>query len=125
MEDSDRFLVLRATLRSQGAVKRDGQHPAVALSLRRTHVGSAGGSPMATLRPGVSIYAVLECVRSAGGEPKKLSSEDRVIPIPLDDDVDIGRHHQPANFFENLLQSESRWLTFISRSHCRVRLQRL
>merc|ERR1712072_1000797 len=87
-------------------------------------MGSAVAN-MSTIRPGVSVYAVLECVKSAGGDIGRLNSDDRVIPIPMEEEVDIGRHHQPPNFFENLLQGESRWLTFISRSHCRVMLQRL
>lgn len=109
-------------------MKAEGQHPAVALSLRRSTVGSGGGTPiahMSTIRSGVSVYAVLECVHSAGGDPRQLAGDDRAIPIPMEEEVDIGRHHQPPNFFENLLKGEARWLTFISRSHCRVMLQRL
>lgn len=127
-EDDRRFLIMRVTLRSRGAVTNDGQHPAVALSLHRSSRGPGAGSPvdaMATLRPGTNIYAVLECVHSSGRDVRKLSSQDRVIPIPMEEEVDVGRQHQPPNFFENLLQGESRWLTFISRSHFRVQLQRL
>merc|ERR1712187_97878 len=94
---------------------------------RRSTVGG-GGSPianMSTIKPNTSVAAVLECVKSAGCDPMKLASDERVIAIPLEEPVDVGRHHQPPNFFEQLLRGDNRWLTFISRTHCRLLLQRL
>lgn len=124
MDDSPRFLVLKVTLRSRGAVQAEGVHPAVALSMRRSTQG-ASASPVAALSTlGGGVLAVLECIASAGGDVSKLTTEERIIAMPLDKAVDIGRHHQP-NFYEKLLKDDSRWLTFISRSHCRAVLQRL
>jgi len=125
-DDSQRFLVLRVTLRSRGAVRAEGRHPALDNHRKRSAV--PGGPPivdhMATIKPAQMVAAVLECVHSVGGDPLRLTQDERAIAIPVDENVEIGRHHQP-NFYERLLQGDNRWLQFISRSHCRVILQRL
>lgn len=127
--DAPCFLVLRVTLRSRGAVASEGAHPAVMLSLQKRNSGysSSGNSLMSqapTVKSPAAVVAVLECVKAVGGDCGKLPSDQRVIPIPLDEIVEIGRQHQPSYFFEQLLQADSRWLSFISRTHCRVSLQR-
>eukprot|EP00427_Karlodinium_veneficum_P023948 CAMPEP_0169110898 /NCGR_PEP_ID=MMETSP1015-20121227/26767_1 /TAXON_ID=342587 /ORGANISM="Karlodinium micrum, Strain CCMP2283" /LENGTH=710 /DNA_ID=CAMNT_0009172739 /DNA_START=126 /DNA_END=2257 /DNA_ORIENTATION=+ len=127
-EDGQCFLVLRVRLRSQAVVTREGRHPAILAALQRRSVrssGSGGHESVSTLRPG-DVTAVLECVYSAGGDVAKLPPDAAAaIPIKLDAQVDVGRQHQSASFFETLLQGQTRWLTFISRSHCRLHLQRV
>mmetsp|Transcript_50533 Transcript_50533/g.149020 ORF Transcript_50533/g.149020 Transcript_50533/m.149020 type:complete len:114 (-) Transcript_50533:3-344(-) len=39
----------------------------------------------------------------------------------MDETLEVGRQHQHS-FFDKLLQADPYWLTFISRSHCRVTL---
>jgi len=125
-KDAHQFLVLRVTLRSKEQVRRDGPHPAAARRSSRPSGGS-GMDQMSTIRPpgNSGMVAVLECTFSRGGDLSRLPSDSRAIPIELDVPIDIGRQHQPPNFFETLLHRETRWLNFISRSHCRVILQRL
>lgn len=127
------FLVLRVTLRSRAAVQAEGPHPALQDS--RQPVPTMG--PAATLaRPGISgsdgpvanagaVAAVLECVRAVGNENlSAISPESRVVVLPAGEKpVDIGRQHQ-MGFFEQLLCEDSKWLTYISRTHVRVSLSR-
>lgn len=124
-DDAPRFLVLRVTLRSRGAVATEGAHPAIMLALQKKSTMPGYGSMAPTVRQTTSVVAVLECVYSVGGDPSNLRPDSRAIAIALNEPVDIGRQHQPANFYETLLQADTRWLTFISRSHCRGVLQRV
>jgi len=138
--DSDpRFLMLRLRMRSQAEVAAEGSHPAVALTLAASAAAAAAtagpGMAMGRQRSGpnstpqyampqttpASVAGVLECVRVLGTEVKGIPPEARVIALPLDDPIEVGRSHQ-LGFFESLLQAEPQWLSFISRTHCRVQL---
>jgi len=128
-EGAPRFLVLRVTLRSRGAVATEGAHPAIMLSLQKRNSGysttGASLSQAPTIRSASAVVAVLECAHSVGGDTAKLPPDQRIIPIPMDETVEIGRQHQNPYFYEQLLQADNKWLSFISRTHCRVSLQRV
>jgi len=64
---------------------------------------------------------VLECTKCINLDPTTLPRELRTIVLWLQQPLDIGRQHQP-HLFDTLLQQDSFWLSFISRSHCRVLL---
>jgi len=72
-------------------------------------------------QPGGTVAAVLECVSAMNANLGALAEQARVIALPLDVPVDIGRQQQ-VGFFEQLLQADHSWLSFISRTHCRVTL---
>merc|ERR1712032_1167821 len=59
-----------------------------------------------------------------GMDAGKVPLEDRTIELPLEEAIEIGRSQQ-VGFFEQLLQREPSWLSFVSRSHCRVTLRRV
>jgi len=50
-----------------------------------------------------------------------LPEADRIVELPLDSPLEFGKLKQPG-FFERLLQAEPKWLSFISRTHCRITL---
>lgn len=79
-------------------------------------VPSGGGYPA-----GATAVAVLECVGALGANLMNLAAEAKAIALPLDIPVGIGRQQQ-VGFFEQLLQADPSWLSFISRTHCRVQL---
>jgi len=131
--DTDpRFLVLRVGLRARGTVEADGQHPAVQLAahLARRRDDAYGavvpGQGLAGMKSPLEVAAataVLECVHAQGAEPQKLPPEARAIAICPDEALEVGRQHQ-LGFFEHLLKAEPHWLSYISRTHCRVSLCR-
>merc|ERR1712032_89195 len=116
------FLVLRFLLRSQETVSREGGHPAIAAELQRRAAVASTPKPIRTTRCG-AVVAVLECTHIKGMDASKVPLEDRTIELALEEPVEIGRNQQ-AGFFEQLLQKEPSWLSFVSRSHCRVTLRR-
>merc|ERR1712150_58721 len=65
--------------------------------------------------------AVLECISAAGVDISSIPQQERVIQLPLDTMVEIGKAKQ-VGFFDNLLRAEPKWLGFLSRAHCRLRL---
>lgn len=65
------------------------------------------------------MVTVLECTHASGIDVSRLPMSERSVQLRKDQSLDIGRQHQ-LGFFENLLQAETNWLSFISRSHCRV-----
>jgi len=112
------FLVLRVTLRSPASIQSEGPHPAIKSALRR----KASDLPITKASPKPSSHdvpAILQCVHAQGTDCAKLSLDTISIPLNLNNPLEIGRHHQ-LGFFELLLKSEPKWLSYISRSHCRV-----
>lgn len=65
--------------------------------------------------------AVLECTTAIGMDVSALPMAERVIELPLLSMVEIGKQKQPG-FFTRLLEAEPTWLSFISRTHCRLQL---
>mmetsp|Transcript_4254 Transcript_4254/g.7729 ORF Transcript_4254/g.7729 Transcript_4254/m.7729 type:complete len:425 (-) Transcript_4254:33-1307(-) len=121
--DSDtRFLVLRVTLRSRATVSESGPHPAVVATMQQK--ASSGTLPvtMSMGAPMKSVAAVLECVRTAGADLSKVPANVKAIPLSHGPPVEIGRSHQ-SQIFDSLLQAEPKYLSFVSRAHCRVHLE--
>jgi len=117
------FLVLALKFRSHDAVKSQGPHPAIQVAMQREASGKSfhhASQPVNMPSTGTAA-AVLECVTAKGTDVQKMVPDARVIALSLEESIDIGRQHQ-VGFFEHLLQAEPRWLTFISRAHCRVQL---
>jgi len=128
--DPRQTLVFSVVCRSLAQVRAKGLCSTAAAALQL----GAGGAPQpqqppqapqapplwAQSRDGVPA-AVLDCVKAIGADPTALPMEQRVIALPVDAPVEVGRQHQMA-FFERLLQADPSWLSFISRTHCRVRL---
>jgi hypothetical protein len=117
-----KFLVFRVTIRSQGAVKAEGAHPA-AKTARRNSAPSFHMQAVvehSNVPAPAGLVAVLECTYARGVDVARLGPELRAIHLTKDT-IDIGRHHQ-VNYFEKLLANEPQWLGFISRSHCRAQL---
>lgn len=113
------FLVLKAKIRNRAAVEAEGSHAAVRLCNEQAQ----GIAIVAAAHPAPSsVAAVLECVRASGLNLSSIVAAARVIPLSLEVPVDIGRWHQPL-VFEQLLSAEPCWMSYISRSHCRLRLQ--
>lgn len=125
-ESDTGFLIMTLSIRGRGAVRAEGSHPAVAMSSRRQagqpSLGPPHGVPTPQ-RPAVAAAGVLECITAAGMDLAKLAEPAKVVALPLNEAVEIGRQHQ-LGFYEQLLQNEPRWLGFISRTHCSVQLIR-
>lgn len=123
--DSDmRFLVVRLTTRTRSEVDASGPHPAVRLTLQQESLGSSLPITMQIQRgPLNAVSAVLECIRASGTDLSSVPPDVKAIPLELDKSTELGRNHQ-QRVFEMLLQAEPKWLSFVSRSHCRVRLTR-
>lgn len=122
MSESDpRFLVLRVTLKSRGAVSAEGAHPSIAARRRMSAPSYTPVLEGQQPSPQGSVAGVLHCVHAKGTDLSSMSRELTVIPLAVDEFIDIGRQHQ-LGFFERLLKSEPQWLGYISRSHCRLRL---
>eukprot|EP00971_Amphidinium_carterae_P251860 5000566-Amphidinium_carterae.1 len=66
--------------------------------------------------PGPPTPYILVCTFARGCEAAALPPATKTINHPGDARVIIGRQHQ-AGFFEGLLRSEEKFLSFISRSH--------
>lgn len=120
------FLVLRVCIRGRAAVEAEGSHPAVAMSARRQSgqplMGMPNGVPTPQ-RPSVAAAGVLECIRAISMDLTRLPEVAKVVALPFNEVVEIGRQHQ-SGFYEQLLQNEPRWLGYISRTHCSVQLIR-
>lgn len=130
------FLELRVILRSRSTVNREGPHPAISVMASTPQaVAKNGGcaTPVAgkaaaevAIRDTVAPQRppghglVLICTSAAGRDVSKLSAAERIIEIPPDGVLEIGKRFQ-LHLFEQLLKAEPTWLSFISRSHCRVR----
>jgi len=112
-----RFLALRLTLRSRAVVDSAGQHPAVKATMQQQMLPVATQSQPKPMRP---VAAVLECLRATGTDLARVPADVKAIPLEFDKPTDIGRTHQ-ARVFEELLKAEPSWLSFISRTHCRVK----
>jgi len=121
-----RFLELCVALRSRTAVRNEGMHPAnqtpptpppqrAPTPPQATLAAKAVGSWQA------GTVAVLECTSAIGIDVTTLPLAERVIELPLHSMVEIGKQKQPG-FFTRLLEAEPKWLSFISRTHCRVQL---
>jgi hypothetical protein len=120
--DSDvRFLILRLHLRSRATVDSSGMHPAVMASQQQALGGSLPMTMHMGAQPMRAVAAVLECVNATGTDLARVPPDVKAIPIEFDKSLDIGRNHQ-ARVFEELLKADSSQLSFISRTHCRVRL---
>lgn len=118
------FLTLRVNLRSRGVVQSSGEHPAVRATQQQQLLGNNIPITMQMhARPIPSVAAVLECVRSSGTDLNQLTPDVKAIPLEFEKLTDIGRTHQ-VTVFEELLKAEPKWLSFISRTHCKVRLTR-
>lgn len=120
------FLVLRVTLRTQGAVNQDGSlfSEVEALQLQRSSSLQVAQTTMSLPRPILPVgkpVAVLECIFTAGRDITLIPPSARCISLQSDTPVEIGRLCQPG-FFEYLLNNESRWLGFLSRRHCELTL---
>lgn len=122
-ESDARFLGLRVTLRDRSTVESFGPHPAV----RATQQQSSNTLPVTSQmqrQPMTAIAGVLECVRASGTNFLDAMPPDvKAIPLEFDKATEIGRSHQ-ARVFEELLKSDPARLSFISRTHCRVRMYR-
>eukprot|EP00440_Ansanella_granifera_P034669 gb/GFBE01037610.1/.p1 GENE.gb/GFBE01037610.1/~~gb/GFBE01037610.1/.p1 ORF type:complete len:665 (+),score=133.12 gb/GFBE01037610.1/:1-1995(+) len=116
--DEPYSLMLCVRCRSGDQVSREGSHPSV-----RDGSTVAGSCPGAVVSAPFSGPGVLECVKTIGVDLQSLSVEDRVLALPMNQTLEVGRQHQPS-FFEKLLKADASWLAFISRSHLRVSLQR-
>jgi len=121
------FLSMKVLLRDYASVKASGPHPATALpppgpqrSLQHSKTKPLGSIERT---PSTGGLCTLECVDAAGMDLRPVIFEDKSIVLQIDVPVDVGRQHQ-VNFFDRLLNKEPRWLTFISRSHCRLTLER-
>lgn len=117
-ESQPPFLVMDVAFRTRNAVAAEGAHPAAGI----THNLSAGVPPLpteSTSRPA----AVLVCTHAAGCRLDALPSCSKELSLCLDVPLEIGRSQQPG-FFELLLQADGQWLTYISRTHCRLLLAR-
>lgn len=120
------FLILCVTYRGQSALEYEGPHPSLTprlhhrrpstLNVRRACIPQS--PPDCAQQP---IGAVLECVHSAGASLSMLQPNVKVIPLPLDTPLDIGRHCQ-FEVFGQVLQTAQQLLTLISRRHCTVQL---
>merc|ERR1711934_618457 len=80
-------------------------------------------APKADGRLSAGTVAVLECTSARGVDISNLSKEEKIIELPLSSPIEIGKQKQPE-FFRRLLQEEPTWLSFLSRTHCRVHLSR-
>lgn len=121
--DSDvRFLVVRLTTRTRSDVDATGPHPSVKSTLQQESLGNTLPITMQIQRSPVNnVAAVLECIKASGADLSQVPPDIKAIPLELDKSVELGRNHQ-QRVFELLLQAEPKWLSFVSRSHCRVRL---
>merc|ERR1711924_29599 len=64
---------------------------------------------------------VLGCVHSVAADLSALQQHLKVIPLPLETPLDLGRHCQ-FELFCHVLQSDQQLLSLLSRRHCRVQL---
>mmetsp|Transcript_13414 Transcript_13414/g.31521 ORF Transcript_13414/g.31521 Transcript_13414/m.31521 type:complete len:784 (-) Transcript_13414:90-2441(-) len=122
------FLSMQVLLRDVATVRASGPHPATATpppppqrSLQHSKTKALG--PTFDRAPSVAGLSLLECVYAAGIDVGEFTIEERSITLQIDNPVEVGRQHQ-VNFFDNLLRKDRSWLTFISRSHCRLTLER-
>lgn len=120
MRGNDPFLELRLLLRSASDVAREGVHPSASSRTPPT-------PPKPVARPSLGgrsqsgiVAAVLECTSVAGTDVNSMPERDRIIELPFDRPVDIGKQNQTV--FDSLLKAEPKWLSFISRTHCRLKL---
>lgn len=112
------FLVLNVKLRT-GLQVREGSYT-TSSAMQPCQSTQSSQQPWQPSRSsGSGVSAVLECVKAVGTDVQTLSAEARAIALPLDRPVEVGRQHQ-LGFFDRLLQADAYWLTFISRTHCRV-----
>mmetsp|Transcript_46623 Transcript_46623/g.86906 ORF Transcript_46623/g.86906 Transcript_46623/m.86906 type:complete len:775 (-) Transcript_46623:121-2445(-) len=129
------FLELRVIFRSRNTVNREGPHAAISVmtpappapaknagSVTPPAARAAEVAMRDTVRPSGGA-CVLICTSAAGRDVSKLSPAERIIEIPPDGALEIGKRFQ-LQLFEQLLKAEPNWLSFISRSHCRVRYDR-
>jgi len=72
-------------------------------------------------QPLKAIAAVLECVEATGMNLMTLPPDVKAIPLEFDKPLEIGRSHQ-GRVFEELLKADPSYMSFISRSHCRVKV---
>lgn len=106
------FLELRVSLRNSGT-QTPRSPPAQAVA-NAPALRASGGWQQGTV-------ALLECTKAMGIDVSSLPLAQRVIELSLDGAVDIGKSKQPE-FFTRLLEAEPKWLSFISRAHCRAQL---
>jgi len=118
------FLVLQVKLRCHAVVSAFGEHPAIAATV----LGKAVGDTLPVTMLGdmqsapKSVVAVLECVRTAGADLATVPVDLKAIPLIRGNSIEIGRSHQ-QQVFEQLLQAEPKYLSFVSRTHCRVHIE--
>eukprot|EP00747_Dinoflagellata_sp_TGD_P065931 gnl/TRDRNA2_/TRDRNA2_154575_c1_seq1.p1 gnl/TRDRNA2_/TRDRNA2_154575_c1~~gnl/TRDRNA2_/TRDRNA2_154575_c1_seq1.p1 ORF type:complete len:524 (-),score=82.00 gnl/TRDRNA2_/TRDRNA2_154575_c1_seq1:150-1721(-) len=106
------FLIFKVVFKTRRLMKMEGEHSAA------DHEATATSVPAPWSAKSISI---LECVYAAGAELGKLPWNAKVIVLPPNRTVEIGRSHQ-FGFFERLLCCEAHWLRFMSRNHYRLQL---
>lgn len=106
------FLELRVSLRHSGT-QTPRSPPAQAVA-NAPAPRASGGWQQGTV-------ALLECTKAIGIDVSSLPLAQRIIELPLDGAVDIGKSKQPE-LFTRLLEAEPKWLSFVSRAHLRAQL---
>jgi len=123
-DNDPNFLLLRVVLRLHDDDSMADASNLAALSLAQGQQGvsevSVPGPFGATQkRQAGSEVAVLECVHAEGTKLSRLAPEMRTILLPQEETLELGRQQQ-LGFFDELLKAAPQWLTYISRTHCRV-----
>jgi len=112
-----KFLILRVTIRSQGAVKAEGAHPAAKTARRNSapsfHMQAVVEHSNVPAPPG--LVAVLECTFARGVDVTRLGQELRAIHLTKDI-IDIGRHPKSTNSKSCSLTSRSGLVSYPGRT---------
>lgn len=114
------FLELRVILRSSSDA-REGPHPSAASRTPPRQTTPTNRDPRQSTSTQPDIVAVLECISALGTDTFAMPEAERFIELPLDTSIEIGKSKQ-VGFFDHLLKAEPKWLSFISRTHLRLRL---
>jgi serine/threonine protein kinase len=113
----DPFLVLRLLLKSIGDIEQEGAHPS-ASSRTPTPPKPSFISQNPRDSSQQDVVAVLECTSVVGTDQNSIRERDRIIELSLDRPLEIGKQKQ--TIFDSLLKPDPKWLSFISRTHCRL-----
>jgi len=122
MGEEKSFLEMRVNVRGNGSPRPRTPPSPLAREPVAANI-SLVQAPKANGRLSAGTVAVLECTSAMGIDISNLSKEEKFIELPLSSPIEIGKQKQPE-FFRRLLQEEPTWLSFLSRTHCRVHLSR-